>query len=125
MSQEAVESKVSKSDAMHLRLDVLWRSLKRMDYASATINLNKDTYYHIFGSSEAYVDGSIHAHESGQLWRSIPIRLRFERPLTAFHGDAEISAEPILELFCMYIDVEKRNGRHVYIDDPQTDKQFL
>ena len=125
MSQEAVESKVSKSDAMHFRLNVLWRSLMRMDYAAATINLDRDTFRHICASSEAYFDGSIRIVETGKLWRTIPLRLRLVEPPRAVPLNAEMSSEPISELFCMYIDVEKRNGRHVYLDDPQTDKQFL
>jgi len=115
-----------KSDAMHLRLDTLWRSLKRTDHTEAVVHIDRPTFDAICSSKIAFHDGSLFYNDCDPVWRGL--RIVFHHggaPIPIAGVYPEPMAIPYDEPFCMYIEVVKRNGRRVYIDDRQTDKQFL
>lgn len=114
-----------KPDAMHLRLDTLWCSLQRIDFKEAVIHVDHMTWRCIMNSGEAYSDGSIRFDGSGSKWRDLPVVIRAGLVSVLVTDDAPSAMDIIDEPFCMYIEAVKRNSRRIYLDDGQTDKQFL
>jgi hypothetical protein len=111
------------------RVIALWdRALEFMPpERTAFLNLDHRSFVSFMGTRSWYLNGS---NRGGMSWRGIGVVERFS-PLAisgSFAGQMEGSAllaEPVFEPFCMYIDIIKENGRHIYIDDDASDPHFL
>jgi hypothetical protein len=85
------------SQTPHTRLIALWKQLMELhDFKSAIIHLDPKTRHELIMIS-AFVSA--------------------DAPI----GPTDIIHDPV----CMYIEGIKENGRRVYFDDPETDRQFL
>lgn len=119
-------SEISKSDAIHLRLATLWKSLMKIDYAKAVIHIDRTTMMDLQASRLAHHDASLEFGQEGSKWKTIPFKYHVGAvPFAPFNDSPMEVVEMSPEPFCLYIEAIKNNGRRIYIDDKQTDKQFL
>lgn len=113
------------SDAMHLHLEVLWKSFRCGDYKDGVIHLDLHRWHCILSSKICRDDGSLGRGmvDGKEEWRCMPVVVHKGSPVSGMPSDpvAEIIDEP----FCMYIEAIKHNGRREYFDNAKTDEQFL
>lgn len=119
-------------DALHAQLCLLWDKAVKGE-GIATVVVDPHTYRALLYSRDANNDGSIdilHHNScdgSKRTWRGLTMVLRALLPAASdISKFDEIPAESIYqEPFCMYMIMTKANGRISYIDNPNTEKQFL
>lgn len=115
------------SDALHLRLDVLYKSADLENIDKAKVHIDPRTWDLIRWSRAAHRDNSIDFNRMDQAeWRRLPVILHHYTDMKTYTSEANDNpSEGLRHPFCMYIEAVKENGRIFYVDDPQTDNNFL
>ena len=114
---DEVKLKGIEDDAVHWKLDALWRGARRRGKLVA-VRIDRHSYRLLMRSREAYVSGDLETTHDGTRWRGMPFVYE-AAPLGAVYKQAgiptEIEREPsILTIECN----DEDSGRTVYFNDP-------